>query len=129
MSGNAATQKPQLERLSTVLNAGRKSTRPTESAIRKGIAKQIHQMGGPEGAHLTRPLDTCVGYTRIYNKFPKDQMVCNKTLYNELATEKLSLLLFGLPKVLKRKRRKVKSHDQKTAALMSAPLLLRNASS
>ena len=58
-------------------------------------------------------LDACVGHAKLHNKFPKEQLVCTKTLYNELASGNLPLSLFDVPEVLKRKRRKVKSHEHK----------------
>ena len=61
----------------------------------------------------TWSIDACVGHAKLHNKFPKEQLVCTKTLYNELASGNLPLSLFDVPELLKRKRRKVKSHEHK----------------
>jgi IS30 family transposase len=49
-------------------------------------------------------LDVCVGYARKHRLFTESEMVCTKTLYNELASGNLPLSPFELPEVLKRKR-------------------------
>ncbi len=49
-------------------------------------------------------LDACVGYARLHCNFAASEMVCTKTLYNEMSTGKLPLSLFELPRILKRKQ-------------------------
>jgi IS30 family transposase len=49
-------------------------------------------------------LDVCVGYARLHRLFAETELVCTKTLYNELAAGNLPLSLFEMPEVLKRKR-------------------------
>ena len=58
-------------------------------------------------------LDACVGYARLHGLFPADEMVCTKTLYNELLAGRMPLTPFELPELLKRKRRKQRSHAYK----------------
>ena len=48
-------------------------------------------------------LDACVGYARRNNLFPKEQIVCTKTLYNELLAGNLPLKPMELPEILSRK--------------------------
>ena len=49
-------------------------------------------------------LDACVGYARLHRRFPENEIVCTKTLYNELAAGNLPLTLFDVPVILKRKQ-------------------------
>jgi len=58
-------------------------------------------------------LDACVGYARLHMLFSKEDMVCTKTLYNELRFGRLPLTLFEVPELLKRKQRKENSHVYK----------------
>ncbi|NLA53510.1 MAG: IS30 family transposase [Clostridiales bacterium] len=51
-------------------------------------------------------LDICVGYARVQKLFPKECIVCSKTLYNELWAGNLPLTPFDLPEALSRKPRK-----------------------
>lgn len=51
-------------------------------------------------------LDACVGYARRHCSFPAAEMVCTKTLYNEITAGNLPLSLFELPEILKRKHSK-----------------------
>lgn len=48
-------------------------------------------------------LDACVGYAKLHNLFQDDEMVCTKTLYNELEAGNLPLTVFEVPDVLKRR--------------------------
>lgn len=58
-------------------------------------------------------LDTCAGYAKKHKMFPETQMVCSKTLYNELWQGHLPLSPFDLPEALSRKpRRKHQSQRQ-----------------
>lgn len=58
-------------------------------------------------------LDACVGYARLHKLFDESEMVCTKTLYNELAAGNLPLSPFELPEILKRKQRKEKNRVHK----------------
>lgn len=58
-------------------------------------------------------LDACAGYARLHGLFKEDEMVCSKTLYNELAAGNLPLSLFEVPEVLKRRRNKGKNRINK----------------
>ncbi len=49
-------------------------------------------------------LDVCVGYAKLHQLFPKEAMVCTKTLYNMLWNGKLPLTVFEVPRVLSRKQ-------------------------
>ena len=49
-------------------------------------------------------LDACVGYARLHKLFPKDQMVCTHTLYNELWAGNLPISLTEVPEALKRRQ-------------------------
>lgn len=59
-------------------------------------------------------LDVCVGYAKLHGLFAQTEMVCTKTLYNELAAGNLPLSLFEMPEVLKRKcsKRNSRAHKQ-----------------
>jgi len=50
-------------------------------------------------------LDVCVGYARRKKLFPAEQIVCAKTLYNELWAGNLPLTPFDLPEALSRTAR------------------------
>ena len=49
-------------------------------------------------------IDACVGYARKNKLFPEDEMVCTKTLYNEVWAGNLSLNILKLPEAIKRKK-------------------------
>ena len=51
-------------------------------------------------------LDICVGYARRHKLFPAEQIVCTKTLYNELWAGNLPLTPFDVPEALTRKKKK-----------------------
>ena len=51
-------------------------------------------------------LDACVGYARLHELFPADEMVCTHTLYNEVWAGNLDLSVTELPEALKRKKHK-----------------------
>ncbi|EJW90977.1 Transposase, IS30 family, partial [gut metagenome] len=51
-------------------------------------------------------LDACVGYARLHSLFSADEMVCTRTLYNEVWAGNLDLSVTELPEALKRKRHK-----------------------
>lgn len=48
-------------------------------------------------------LDVCVGHALLNHRFTKSEMVCTKTLYNELAAGNLPLTPFDVPLLLRRK--------------------------
>lgn len=58
-------------------------------------------------------LDACVGYAKLHGLFSASELVCTKTLYNELWAGRLPLTLFELPEVLKRRRYKSKNRLNK----------------
>lgn len=58
-------------------------------------------------------LDACVGYARLQRLFKETEMVCTKTLYNELWAGQLPLSLFEVPNALKRRRTKENNHINK----------------
>lgn len=58
-------------------------------------------------------LDACVGYARVHKLFRDDEMVCTKTLYNELEAGNLPLTVFEVPDVLKRRVSNEKSRVNK----------------
>ena len=49
-------------------------------------------------------LDACAGYARLHRLFQESELVCTRTLYNELWAGRLTLTLFEMPEILKRKR-------------------------
>lgn len=49
--------------------------------------------------------DACVGYLRLKGTFTADEMLCTKTLYNELGKEDFPFDIFELPEALKRRKR------------------------
>ncbi len=49
-------------------------------------------------------LDACVGNARLNSIFEPSEMVCTKTLYNALASGKLPLSVFEVPRVLSHKK-------------------------
>ena len=75
------------------------------SAFVHWMVKQVRERGWS--------LDVCVGNARRHNLFAESEMVCTKTLYNELAAGNLPLSLFEMPEVLKRKRSQRKSRAHK----------------
>jgi IS30 family transposase len=58
-------------------------------------------------------LDACVGYARRHRKFPKEQIPCTKTLYNELWAGNLPLNPFDVPEALSRKPKKERHRENK----------------
>lgn len=50
--------------------------------------------------------DACVGYARKHELFPAEEIVCTKTLYNELWAGNLPVTLFDVPEALGRSHRK-----------------------
>ncbi len=50
-------------------------------------------------------LDACVGYARLNGLFSNNAIVCTKTLYNALASGKLPLSVFEVPRVLSHKKK------------------------
>lgn len=58
-------------------------------------------------------LDVCVGTARKKHLFPPDEMVCTKTLYNELWAGRLPLTPFDVPEALSRKPKKAKIRRNK----------------
>jgi len=58
-------------------------------------------------------LDVCVGWARRHKLFPKDQILCTKTLYNELWAGNLPLTPFDLSEALSRKHKSSHSHRNK----------------
>jgi len=51
-------------------------------------------------------IDACVGYAKAHGLFPKDEIPCTKTIYNELWAGNLPLTLFDVPEALSRSRKK-----------------------
>ena len=51
-------------------------------------------------------LDACVGYARKHNMFTAEEIVCTKTLYNELWGGNLPLTPFDMPEALSRNHKK-----------------------
>lgn len=51
-------------------------------------------------------LDACVGYARLHRLFSADEMVCTRTLYNEVWAGSLDLSVTELLKAMKRKQHK-----------------------
>lgn len=51
-------------------------------------------------------LDSCVGYARRKKLFPREYIVCTKTLYREFWAGNLPITPFDLPEVLSRKPKK-----------------------
>lgn len=49
-------------------------------------------------------IDACVGYARKNKLFPGSEMVCTKTLYNEVWAGNLSLNILELPEAIKMKK-------------------------
>ena len=48
--------------------------------------------------------DVCVGYARLNNLFPVEEIPCTKTLYNLLWNGELPVTLFELPEILSRRQ-------------------------
>lgn len=49
--------------------------------------------------------DACVGYAKLHNLFPAEEIPCTKTLYNLLWKSELTMTLFELPELLSRRQR------------------------
>lgn len=58
-------------------------------------------------------LDECVGRARKEEKYPVNEMLCTKSLYNALRAHRLPLSLFDVPVVLKRRKKSVKYRENK----------------
>ena len=58
-------------------------------------------------------IDACVGYARKNKLFPEDEMVCTKTLYNEVWAGNLSLNILELPEAIKRKKHRKSPEKRK----------------
>ena len=58
-------------------------------------------------------LDICVGYARKHKLFPLEQIVCTKTLYNELWAGNLPLTPFDVPEALTRKSKRAANRKNK----------------
>ena len=58
-------------------------------------------------------LDACAGYARLHRLFQESELVCTRTLYNELWAGRLTLTLFEMPEILKRKKHKEKNRQNK----------------
>lgn len=58
-------------------------------------------------------LDTCVGYARKHELFPKEEIPCTKTLYNELWAGNIPLTPFDVPEALTRNRKEHKARANK----------------
>ena len=58
-------------------------------------------------------LDICVGYARKHKLFPPEQIVCTKTLYNELWAGNLPLTPFDVPEALTRKPKRAANRKNK----------------
>ena len=48
-------------------------------------------------------LDACVGYAKRHGLFPRDEIVCTRTLYHEVWAGNLPIGIMELPEVVKRK--------------------------
>lgn len=58
-------------------------------------------------------LDVCVGYARRHHLFPKECIVCAKTLYNEVWAGNLPIKPIDLPEALSRRPKKTDTRKQK----------------
>ena len=58
-------------------------------------------------------LDVCVGHARLHHQFAENNMVCTKTLYNELAAGNLPLSVFEVPELLKRRASRKRGREHK----------------
>ena len=76
-----------------------------QSPFIKWVVKQVKEQNWS--------LDVCVGWARRHKKFPKDQILCAKTLYNELWAGNLPLSPFDLPEALSRKHKSSHSRQNK----------------
>ena len=71
----------------------------------KWVVKQVRE------EHWT--FDTCVGRARRKGLFPADQIICAKTLYNELWAGNLPLTAFDLPEAVSRKHKSARLRKNK----------------
>ena len=81
--------------------ANRKNCRKPHKILRcqrflRWVLKQTREQGWS--------IDACVGYARRHKLFPASEMVCTKTLYNEVWAGNLDLSVMELPEALKRKK-------------------------
>ena len=58
-------------------------------------------------------LDACCGYAKLHRLFPKEEMVCTRTLYNLAWSGLLPLQITELPEALKRKAGKSRDRQNK----------------
>lgn len=61
----------------------------------------------------TFSIDTAIGYAKRYKLFPEDSIPCTKTIYNMLHKKLLPLSLFDCPKILRRRKHKLKKRQHK----------------
>lgn len=122
LSCSASTVKYELDR-GTGSRKGQKGRHPEYSAKRGQAIYEVNRSRCHKQHKLTSEnpfvkwvcnqvinhkwsFDACVGYAKINNLFNKQDIVCTKTLYNELWAGNLMLTPFDLPEALGRKTKK-----------------------
>ena len=65
-------------------------------------------------------LDACCGYAKRHSLFEPSEMVCSRTLYNMVWNGRLSIQPMELPEALKRKAKKHRVRENKTAQAFPA---------
>lgn len=63
--------------------------------------------------HRNWSVDACVGYARKHKLFAPSEMICTKTLYNEIWAGNLDLSVMELPEAIKRKKHRRNTRKNK----------------
>lgn len=94
----------------TAYQANRKNSRKPHKIDRcqnfvRWVPKQMRQCNWS--------IDACVGYARRHKLFPASEMVCTKTLYNEICVGNIDISITELPEALKRKKHRNNNRKNK----------------
>lgn len=100
-SGRGRTPGYSAKRGKAVYQANRKNSRKPHKINRcqKFVRWVLTQM-----RQCNWSIDACVGYARKHKLFPSSEMVCTKTLYNEIWAGNIDISVMELPEALKRKK-------------------------
>ena len=100
-SGRGRTSGYLAKRGKTVYQANRKNSRKPHkiNKCQKFVRWLLTQM-----RRYNWSIDACVGYARKHELFPPSEMVCAKTLYNEIWAGNIGISVMELPEALKRKK-------------------------
>lgn len=109
-SGRGRTPGYSAKRGKAVYQANRKNSRKPHKINRcqKFVRWVLTQM-----RQCNWSIDACVGYARKRKLFPPSEMVCTKTLYNEIWAGNIDISVMELPEALKRKKHRNNNRKNK----------------